>query len=159
MTVGMEKFKKYLAQEIGIEFKACLYFFVLLFFYAMYRVIGGSMEASIIYLAEMILSTYIMGYIQVFLMRNFDEAEHFGIFEAAASLVCTLLYAITSYLCGWFDRKIGVTALFCGYMLFAYVCAFLVYKVKRDVDTKQLNEELKVFQRTKEKQDNDKKKH
>lgn len=147
----MEKFKKYLAQEIGVEFKACLYFFVILFFYAMYKVMGGSMEASIIYLAEMILSTYFMGYMQVLFMRNFDEAETFGVYEAVASLVCTLIYGGISYGFGWFDRKPGVTALFCGYILFAYLCAFMVYKVKRDVDTKQLNEELEQFKKGKSK--------
>lgn len=147
--IRMEKFKKILAQEIGVEFKACLYFFVILFFYTMYKVSDGSTEASIIYMAEMILSTYFMGYMQVLFMRNFDEAEKFGIYEAVASFFCTLIYGGISFYFGWFDRKPGVTALFCGYILFAYVCAFLVYKVKRDVDTKQLNEELEQFKKNK----------
>ena len=151
MIIRMKKFKKYLAKEIGIEFKACLYFFVILFFYAMYKVIGGSMEASIIHLTEMILATYIMGYIQLCFMRNFDEAERFGVYEAVASLICTLMYAILSYLFRWFDRRIGVTALFCGYMLLVYLCAFLVYKVKREADTKQLNEELEDFKKNRQK--------
>ena len=109
------------------------------------------MEASIIYLAEMILSTYFMGYMQVLFMRNFDEAETFGVYEAVASLVCTLIYGGISFGFVWFDRKPGVTALFCGYILFAYLCAFIVYKVKRDVDTKQLNEELEQFKKGKSK--------
>lgn len=150
----MEKFKKYLAQEIGIEFKACLYFFVILFFYATYRVTDGSLEASIIHLAEMILSTYIMGYMQVLFMRNFDEAERFGVYEAVASLICTLIYTSLSYLFGWLDKKIGVTALFSGYILLAYVCAFLVYKVKREVDTMQLNEELEDFKKKRSNSEN-----
>ncbi len=148
MIIRMEKFKKILAQEIGVELKACLYFFVILFFYTMYKISGGSMEASIIYMAEMILSTYFIGYMQVLFMRNFDEAEKFGIYEAVASLICTLIYGGISFFFGWFDRKVGVTVLFCGYILFAYVCAFLVYKVKRDVDTKQLNEELEQFKKS-----------
>ena len=147
MISKMEKLKKYLAQEIGIEFKACLYFFVILFFYATYRVTEGSLEAGIIHLAEMIFSTYVMGYIQVLFMRNFDEAERFGVYEAVASLICTLIYASLSYLFGWFDRKIGVTALFGGYILCAYICAFIVYKVKREVDTMKLNEELEDFKK------------
>lgn len=151
MINRMEKFKKILAQEIGVEFKACLYFFVILFFYTMYKVIGGSMEASIIYLAEMILSTYFIGYMQVLFMRNFDEAEQFGMYEAVASFICTLIYGGISFLFGWFDKKVGVTALFCGYIFFAYICAFLVYKIKRDVDTKQLNEELEQFKKSKSK--------
>lgn len=71
----------YLTKEIGIEFKACLYFFCILFFYSVYRVVGGSLEASIIHMSEMILLTYAMGYVQVYLLSNFDEGEHLGIKE------------------------------------------------------------------------------
>ena len=31
-------YEKYLFDEIGIEFKACLYFFAILFFYCIYRI-------------------------------------------------------------------------------------------------------------------------
>ena len=31
-------------------------------------------------------------------------------------------------------------------MTLAYICGFLVYKVKRTLDAKQLNEDLRVFQ-------------
>lgn len=31
-------------------------------------------------------------------------------------------------------------------MIFAYFCAFLIYKVKRSVDEKLLNADLKAFQ-------------
>ena len=63
----------YLTKEIGIEFKACLYFFAILFFYCCYKVMNGIWDAGIIHLAEMIFTCYIIGYIQVYLFRNFSN--------------------------------------------------------------------------------------
>ena len=139
--------EKYLTKEIGIEFKACLYFFAILFFYSMYRIWQGSFFASIVVMAEMILATYVMGYIQVYLLGNFDEAEQFGWREMLASIFCSAVYTMVSFLGKWFDQNITVTILFFCYILFCYICVFLVYKVKRDVDTAMLNQELENFKR------------
>lgn len=145
----MNRLKKYLSYEIGIEFKACLYFFAILFFYAVYRLLQGSLYASIVVMTEMIFTTYIMGYIQVFLLGNFEEAESFGKKEGAASFFCTVVYIIISFLGGWYDRNITVTILFFFYMLLCYVCMFLVYRIKRELDTVTLNRELEEFKRAK----------
>ena len=58
----------YLTKEIGIEFKACLYFFSILFYYCVYRMIGGIFDASILHMTEMIFTCYFIGYIQVYLL-------------------------------------------------------------------------------------------
>ena len=141
--------QRYLTNEIGIEFKACLYFFCILFFYSMYRIICGSFDASIIHMAEMILMTYTMGYVQVFLLSNFDEGEQLRVKEGIYIIVCSLIYTVAAYAMGWFDRKTNVSLYFFMYIAFAYVCAFLVYKIKRDIDGKLLNEDLKAFQERK----------
>ena len=60
--------ERYLTKEIGIEFKACLYFFAILFFYCVYRLCIGNIMAEILHMAEMIFLTYVIGYIQVFLL-------------------------------------------------------------------------------------------
>ena len=143
----MSRFKQYLASEIGIEFKACLYFFAILFFYSMYRILQGSFFANIIVMAEMIFSTYIMGYIQVYLLGNFDEAEQLTWREILASVFCSIVYSGISFLGKWYDRNITVTVLFFCYILFCYICVFFVYKVKRDVDTAVLNHELENFKK------------
>ncbi len=148
----MNRFKKYLYHEIGIEFKACLYFFVILFFYSVYRLIQGSFYASIAVMAEMIAATYFMGYTQVYLLGNFDEAEQFGEKEAMATLLCSFLYTALSFFLRWFDRNVRVTVLFFFWMLLCYICAFLVYKIKRDIDTAMLNRELEAFKQTKKKE-------
>lgn len=138
--------ERYLTTEIGIEFKACLYFFCILLFYSMYRIIGGSFEASIIHMAEMIFFTYIMGYVQVYLLSNFDEGELLKGKEILYVILCSAIYTVFSVLCGWFNRSVRVSICFFLYMMFAYVCAFLVYKIKRNIDAKFLNEDLKAFQ-------------
>ena len=138
--------ERYLTSEIGIEFKACLYFFAILFFYCVFRIVQGKWEAGILHMGEMILTCYIIGYSQVFLFRNFDEATRLGGREWIGMVVCTSLYCLVSYFGGWFEKKIAVTLLFAAYVVLMYTCVFLIYKTKRRLDDKLLNEELKLFQ-------------
>ena len=138
--------EKYLTREIGIEFKACLYFFAILFFYCVYRVCSGLYDAQILHLAEMILTCYVIGYIQVYLFANFDEADKLSGKEIAGIIVCTCIYCLVSYFGSWFDKIIPVTAGLAVYLLVTYFCVFLIYRSKRRIDDKQLNEELRLFQ-------------
>ena len=136
----------YLTKEIGIEFKACLYFFCILFFYSVYRVICGSYDASIIHMGEMICLTYVMGYLQTYLLSNFDEAEQLKSKEISYAILCALIYTGFSFFFNWFDQNIAVSVGFTVYILFIYGCAFLVYKSKREIDERLLNDDLKAFQ-------------
>ncbi|MBR4668201.1 MAG: DUF3021 family protein [Butyrivibrio sp.] len=137
--------EKYLTREIGIEFKACLYFFAILFFYCVYRICVGTMDASIIHMAEMILTCYAIGYIQVYALWNFDEADSVGGKEILGIALCTIIYSLLSYLFGWFDKNIYVTLGLAAYLILTYVCVILIYKTKRRIDDKQLNEDLELF--------------
>ena len=138
--------ERYLTQEIGIEFKACLYFFAFLFFICVFRMINGIFDVSILHMAEMILTCYIIGYIQVFLFNNFDEADTLGLRECTGIVVCTALYCAVSYIGGWLDRRIVATLIFAAYIVVSYICVFLIYRSKRRIDDKKLNEELRLFQ-------------
>lgn len=137
--------ERYLTREIGIEFKACLYFFAILFYYCTYRAICGIWDANIVHMLEMILLTYAVGYLQVYLLWNFDEAEKMGFKEIIGIIVCTYIYCGVSAFGGWFDGSIGVTLGFGLYIIFAYICIFLVYKTRRSIDEKILNDELALF--------------
>ena len=138
--------ERYLTHEIGIEFKACLYFFAILFFYCVYRLINKEYNAQILHMAEMIFTCYIICYIQVYLFDNFDEAESLKTKEWIGMAVCTVLYGLISYLGNWFDRKVVVSLILAAYILLTYVCVFLIYRTKRMIDDKKLNEELRLFQ-------------
>ena len=138
--------ERYLTQEIGIEFKACLYFFAILFFYCMYRLVQGIFDASMLHMAEMILAAYIIGYLQVYVFWNFDEADTLGDHEWLGMGVCTVIYGLLSYFLKWFDKNIWVTLGFAAYVVVMYICVFFIYKSKRRIDDKKLNEDLKLFQ-------------
>jgi len=148
--------ERYLSKEIGIEFKACLYFFAILFFYCVYRICLGEWYAGIMHMAEMILTCYIMCYLQVYVFRNFDEADSLRMTEMTGMAVCTLIYGALSYCFSWFDKEIFVTFGFALYLIITYLCVFLIYKYKRRIDDKTLNEELRLFKEEHEKvQDRD----
>ena len=138
--------ERYLTHEIGIEFKACLYFFAILFFYCVYRMINGVFSADMIHMAEMILTCYIIGYVQVYAFNNFDEADKLRTREYAGIVVCTCIYTLVSYFGNWFEKSIIVSLILAAYILFTYFCVFLIYRSKRRIDDKKLNEELKLFQ-------------
>ncbi len=137
--------ERYLTKEIGIEFKSCLYFFAFLFFYCIFRICTGRINAEIIHMAEMILLAYVIGYIQVYLLWNFDEAEKLGGREIAGIGICTVIYGLASYFMKWFDRNLWVSVGFAGYVIIMYLCTFLIYKCRRKIDDKILNSDLEMF--------------
>ena len=142
---GITLWERYLTKEIGIEFKACLYFYCVLFFYSVYRISDGCFEASIIHMAQMIAAAYIMCYFQVFLLDNFDESQRLGVRELVSSIACSGIYTAVAAMCGWFDQDKTMLVIFCVFMEFSYICVFLIYKIKRGIDTKMLNEDLRAF--------------
>lgn len=145
MNKKLSLWERYLTKEIGIEFKACLYFFAILLYYCTYRLCVGLAVADILHMAEMIFATYVIGYLQVFVLWNFDEADSLGKKEILGIVICTVIYTGLAYLCCWYDRNLYVTLGFTLYVIFFYVCTYLLYKWKRKIDDKKLNEELNLF--------------
>ena len=78
-------------------------FFCHSLFLLLLSVFQGVYAAKILYMAEMIFTTYIVGYVQICLLGNFDEAERFGGKEFLSAAGCTAVYTLVSYLCGWFE--------------------------------------------------------
>lgn len=144
-NVKITLWEKYLNKEIGIEFKACLYFFAILFFYCVYKIFCGIYSASIMHMSEMILLTYVVGYVQVYLLWNFDEADSVGVKEIAGIIICTGIYTFSSWIFNWFDRGTALTVGFMLYLILMYICVILIYKCRRKIDDKLLNEELTLF--------------
>lgn len=143
-----ENFKKYIGYEIAIEYKACLYFYCILVFYVSYLLCQGVYTARILHMCEMILATYLMGYAQIYLLGNFDEAEKLTAKDTVSMVLCSVAYTVTSYLCGWFEKNIWVNLLFLAFMLFAYFCVYLLNRIKRAVDTENLNQWLAEYKRS-----------
>jgi hypothetical protein len=80
------------------------------------------------------------------LFGNFDESDRWGIREIIGMFICIGLYGLVSFLGGWFGRNMFVTLILAGYLLITYICVFFVYKTKREIDDKKLNEDLRLFQ-------------
>jgi len=139
-----------LVTEVDIELKACLYFFCILFYYSMYRLGIGSDHALLLHMAEMILDVYFMGYAQYYLMERFDQGENFGRREILYMLICVVVHVGLSLLFDWFGRNLWVTVGFAAYLLLVYFCVYLVYKVLRMRDGKELNADLHAFQERRE---------
>lgn len=144
-----EKFKKAmkkaLVNEILIDFKACVYFFCVVFFCCVAQLCDGRQSVRIITLLEIVLTNYVICYVQTYLFKDFDETDRFGKNEAAGILMCTFLYTAASLLFNWFGGSEIVTALFALYIIFTYVCVILCYIVKRKLDTRQLNKLLNHY--------------
>lgn len=139
--------KKALLNEIAIDFKACVYFFCVVFFYCAVQLCQGVFSVKIITLAEIVITNYIICYVQTYLFKDFDESDQFGTNEAAGLLMCTFLYVAASLLLNWFGGSELITALFAGFIILTYICVILCYAVKRKLDTKQLNKLLDHYKK------------
>lgn len=137
--------EQYLTKKIGAEIKCCLTFLLILTYYCIYRWVGGLSEAGIIHMLEMVMLAYVMEWIQVLMHSDFDEVDRLKMKEWSLILIGSMVYAVVGHLCGWFEWKIAVSVGFGFYMVCAYLCTFLVYKIKRAIDAKILNDDLKHF--------------
>lgn len=144
-TGRWQKLKRYLSTEILIEYKACLYFCTILFFYFCYLGIHGSFSASVPVMVEMVLFTYGMCYLQMYLLQSLDDADRFGPREGVGIVVCSICYAAASWIFFWFGREGSATVLFWLYMMLVYTSVYLANKVKRRIDTELLNQMLDQY--------------
>ena len=139
-------FERFFSIEIGIEIKSCLYFCCILAYYFIFRIIMGSWDASIVHMTEMIISTYVIGYIQIYLLSDFDEMDEFNWKVLVFSLVCSGTYMVLAILFNWFDGNMIANAGFLAFMMMCYLSYFIVSRAKRRIDTRLLNEDLREFQ-------------
>ena len=140
-------FQSYLSKEISIDYKACAYFLCILAFYCVYLMLQGIYKVSILYLAEIFVSTYVIGYIQVYLFWNFDEADHLGTKEILGMLLSVGMYTLAGFFLGWFEKEWDWFAI---YLIFIFLSIFTVNYMKRKLDTKELNQMLKGFKEGRE---------
>lgn len=136
---------RWLSNDIALQFKGGLYFFCITFFYSMVQILKGIYTLDILTLAEIVIVLYLICYAQMYLFNNFDESDKFGKNEALGTIICTTIYTVSSYVLNWFGRDIAITVIFAAYVIFCYICVFLCYKIKRDIDTKHLNNMLAKY--------------
>lgn len=138
--------ERWLTIKIGVEIRCCLSFFLMLFYYCVYRLLGGVAEAGILHLTEMVLLAYLVGWVQALLKADFDQIDRIGWKEAAVLTGGAAAYGLAAWLFGWFDGKTGVVLLFFVYMVCCGLATFWMCQLKRAIDAKLLNDELQAFQ-------------
>jgi hypothetical protein len=138
--------ERWLAMKIGVEIRCCLPFFLMLFFYCVYRLLGGNRQAEILHIAEMIGAAYLFGWVQALLHADFDEMERLGLRQWAVILAGSAVYTLTAWLGGWFCGNAAALLLFFLYMIACCLCTLLIYGIKRAIDARLLNEDLRSFQ-------------
>ncbi len=138
--------ENYISKKFRAELKCCLMWMYLVCYYCVYRRICGVAEAETIHLLEMLFAAYIVQWVQVLIHSDFDEIDGLALKEYLFIVISSSAFSGMGMLLGWFDGNIAVTAGFFGYMICAYLCTFMVYKIKRMIDAKILNGDLKRFQ-------------
>lgn len=141
------RFERFMVYEMNVEFKVCVYFSCILFFYCVFAFLQGNREVSMLALVQMLFTTYGIGLFQAYVLHNFDEADALTKSEIASIVFCTVLYTGASYLFNWFGQQQIATALFVVYMVLVYLSMYLLYKVKREVETKELNNMLEDYKK------------
>ncbi len=140
-----QRLAKFISREITIEYKTCLYFSCITAFYFACLLIRHQDSAKILTMFEMILTAYAIGYFQVYVLKNPDEAEVFGAKEAASFFLCSGLYTGASYIFGWYDRIPAATLLFFLYCIGVSLCVYFCNRIKRRIDTDRLNRMLAEY--------------
>ena len=138
--------EQWLTMKIGVEIRCCLTFFLMLFYYCVYRLLVGVGQAEILHIAEMIGIAYLFGWIQALLGAEYDRMDRLGLRQWAVILGGGVLCGLASLACGWFGGNAAVMMLFAVYMVGCGLCTVLICHIKRAIDAKLLNEELRAFQ-------------
>lgn len=138
--------EKWLTLKIGVEMRCCLTFFLMLFYYCVYRLLGGVHQAEILHIAGMIAAAYLFGWVQALLRADFDQIDRLGLRQWAVLIGSGIVYGLTAFLCGWFGGSGTATVLFAVYMVCCGLCTVWICSIKRAIDAKLLNDDLHAFQ-------------
>ena len=139
------KWEKFLSQEISIEYKAGIYSLCHLFHCACYLIWQQTFSISLLQIAQITLFSYIICNLQVYVFKNFDEWDKLTTIWWFYASACTGIYLLIAWLFNWFDGQLWVWLGFGMWQLFCYVCIYLVNKIKRQIDSKHLNNLLKTY--------------
>lgn len=142
----MALIERWLTIKIGVEVRCCLTFFLMAFFYCVYRLLSGTSAADIWHLTEMMAVAYLFGWVQALLHADFDEMDRLGLKEWAVLISGAAVYALTAWLGGWFAGSALMIGIFFVYMVGCGLCTLLIYYIKRTIDSRLLADDLKQFQ-------------
>lgn len=139
-----------LSREIAIKYKAGIYSLCHLFYIAMFLITRQKFHINLVQLAQIVLLAWFVNHIEIYLFGNFDEADRLTRKWWLSSLICSVLYMLSAYWLNWFGGNGHVLIGFGVYQLFCYWGIYINNKIKRHIDSKQLNHQLDQFKKRKE---------
>ena len=145
----MKEFKQFYVFGMTAKSYMGLYFAAIVFFVSLIRLCFGDWTLSILHLGEMLLVSFVVGFLQAILLPGSTDYSK-GLFFGRS--VIWLLISVTlamgvSILGGWFVGLPGWCVLLMGGLMLVGFCAMLLgQRFEQDMDTLRLNDDLKRFQ-------------
>lgn len=143
------KWEHVLSKEISIKYKAGIYSLCHLFYIAIFLMNQQIFQISLAQLAQIVLLAWFINHIEIYIFDNFDEADRISLKWWLSVLICSILYMIAAYVMKWFQGDSQVLLGFGAYQIFCYWGVYINNKIKRHIDSKQLNQQLNQFKKKK----------
>ena len=137
--------ERWLTIKIGVEVRCCLSFFLMLFYYCVFRLLSASTQADIWHITQMILIAYLFGWVQALLHADYDEMDRLGAKQWLVLAASGAVYGVTAQIGGWFGENRVAALLFPLYMILCGLSTVLIYYIKRTIDARLLNSDLEQF--------------
>ena len=141
------KWEEVLSQEIAIKYKAGIYSLCHLLYFALYLLSQQKNQIGLLQLAEIVLLAWLVNHLQVYLGDNFDEADQISGKWWFSAIICSILYLLAATLLNWFEGDKLATLGFGFFQLFCYLGVYINNKIKRQIDSRQLNQQLQDFKK------------
>lgn len=136
--------------ELKNEFTASGYFCVMLFSYGMVELIYGKQEINVWVIVQMFLLNYVISTLHRIVFNQERDYDNKVYYKRAIALVVISSAAIV-FVChffSWFEGCSIFAELFMYLcMIFSYFFVWLIARLMKTYDTKQLNEQLERFKK------------
>ena len=139
------KWEEVLSQEIAIKYKSGIYSLCHLLYCALYLLSQQRDQIGLFQLAEIVLLAWFINHLQVYFLDNFDEADQISGKWWLSAILCSILYMLVAGHLSWFGGDKLATIGFSFFQLFCYLGVYINNKIKRQIDSKQLNKQLQDF--------------
>jgi len=144
------KWEEVLSQEIAIKYKAGIYSLCHLLYCALYLISQQRDQIGLLQLAEIVLLAWFINHLQVYFLDNFDEADQISGKWWLSAILCSILYMLAAGHLSWFGVDKLATIGFGFFQLFCYLGVYINNKIKRQIDSRQLNKQLQDFKQRRE---------
>jgi len=149
----MEKLKKWMKEEVDVEFFCCVWAVAMIFIYGFELYIYGEKATKFVIIFQMFILSYLIARFQKMLFKkeqNFSKTE-FLVRAILWSLVPMILTCITAAVFKWFvGYPMWILLVFYGTMAVYYACIWIILQIFYKDETNQLNDMLERIKKNNE---------